>query len=93
MPTDRPPQPAVKETEVKEPYGYLEIVEQSELDHFSSILQKAQALAAEVERKKPSKHPKRYDGNIRKKHSGHRKCILCKHGLFLYRLCRPHRTL
>ncbi len=59
---NRPPQPAVEETEVEEPHGCLEIVEQSELDHFSSILQKAQALAAEAERKKPHKHLKRYDG-------------------------------
>jgi hypothetical protein len=42
----------------------LEIVEQSALDRFSAILQKAQKTAAEAERQKKSKkRPKTYDGN------------------------------
>jgi hypothetical protein len=44
----------------------LEIVEQSTLDHFNFVLQKAQELAAEAEKKKPRKHPKRYNGKSKK---------------------------
>jgi hypothetical protein len=51
---------------IEEPYTNLEIVKQSALDHFNSILQKAQRLAAEAERRNPQKWPKRYDGKLTK---------------------------
>jgi hypothetical protein len=52
------------ETGFNNPYDDdLEIVEQSALDHFNSILQKAQSLAAKAEIEKPRKRPKRYKGN------------------------------
>ncbi|KAH9979690.1 hypothetical protein BJV74DRAFT_798251 [Russula compacta] len=40
----------------------LEIVKQLALDHFNSILQRAQNLAVEAEKTKPQKHPGRYTG-------------------------------
>ena len=43
-----------EETNLDNQYdGDIEIVEQSELDHFNAILQKAQTLAAKKEREKP----------------------------------------
>jgi hypothetical protein len=50
------------------------VVEQSELDHFNAILQKAQYLAAEAERqKKPQKRPKTYNGNSKRTRRRHKK--------------------
>ena len=69
---DRPLQPAVEECEggqTEEETDLddgLEIVEQSALNHFSAILQKAQSLAAEAEKKNPRKRPKRYTGKSEK---------------------------
>ena len=57
-PTDGPLQPVSveceggQETEFEETFDGLEIVKQSALDHFNAILQKAQNLAEEAERKK-----------------------------------------
>src|SRR5713226_5551390 len=71
--TDEPLQHAVDECEggqeevemvIEEPYTDLNIVDQSTLYHFNSILQKAQRLAVEAERRKPRKRPKRYDGKL-----------------------------
>ena len=43
-----------EETNLDNSYdGDIEIVKQSELDHFNAILQKAQTLAAKKEREKP----------------------------------------
>jgi hypothetical protein len=73
--TDKPLWQAVDECEgsqeeveiiIEEPYTDLEIVKQSALDHFNSILLKAQKLAAEAERRNPWKRPKRYDGKSKK---------------------------
>jgi hypothetical protein len=53
----------------------LEIVEQSALDHFSDILQKAQCLATQAERERPRKCAKRYDGKSKrtlKRHKQHK---------------------
>jgi hypothetical protein len=80
---DRPLQPAVKEgeggqreeeTDIEEPYDGFEIVEQSALDHFNAILQKAQQLAAEAERMKPRKRPRRYEGKSKRTLKRHKKC-------------------
>jgi hypothetical protein len=54
------------ETDFEEPYNGLEIVEQSELDHFNAILQEAQRLAAKAEKDKPRKRPKIYYGNSKR---------------------------
>jgi hypothetical protein len=43
----------ISETDIREPYDGPEIVEQTALDHFNAILQKAQRLAAEAEKEKP----------------------------------------
>ncbi|KAN0111274.1 hypothetical protein V8E52_008649 [Russula decolorans] len=55
---------AEEEIAVKEPYNGLEIVEQSALDHFSAILQKAQRAAAEASR--DQKRPRTYDGKSKR---------------------------
>jgi hypothetical protein len=64
VPNDGPLQPAAEgceggqgeeEADIREPYGGPEIVEQSVLDHFNDVLQKAQRLAREAEREKPRK--------------------------------------
>ncbi len=94
VPTDRTLQPAVEECEggqeegeieTEEPCDCPEIVEQSALDHFSSILQKAQKLAAEAERKKHPKHPKQYDGKSTRTLKRQKKCWedLAKQGYLL----------
>ena len=59
---------------MEEPNNDLEpeIVEQSALDHFSAILQKAQRLAAEAERQNLRKR-KRYDGTSKSTQKRHRK--------------------
>jgi hypothetical protein len=44
----------------------LEIVEQVALDYFNSILQNAQKLAAEAEKQKPRKRPRRYNGKSKR---------------------------
>ena len=50
-----------EETDIEELYDDgPEIVEQSELDHFNTILQKAQRIAAEAG--KSQKRPKKYNG-------------------------------
>jgi hypothetical protein len=81
IPTDMPLQSAVEEcesgqgeekTDSEELDDGLEIVEQSELDHFNAILQTAQRLAAESEKKAP-KRPKRYDGKSKKTLKRHKK--------------------
>ena len=43
------------DTDLEDPYDSdgLEIVDQSELDNFVTIMQKAQKIAAQVEREKP----------------------------------------
>jgi len=50
----------------EEPFCGLEIVEQSALDHFNAILQKAQTLVAQAEMEKPQKRPKRYNGKSKR---------------------------
>jgi hypothetical protein len=55
-----------EETDLEETHDSLEIVEQSALDHFNNILLKAQELAANAEREKPRKRPKRYDGKSKR---------------------------
>lgn len=73
-PLDSPPQPAEgdqweKEIDLDDPSDDdLEIVEQSELDHFCAILQKAQRLAADAEREttKSRKRPRKYDGKSKR---------------------------
>ena len=62
-----------EETDSEEPCHGLEIVEQSELDHFSAVLQKAQELAAEAERKKTGKRPRHYDGKSKRTLKRHKK--------------------
>jgi hypothetical protein len=73
--TDEPLWQAVDECEggqeevemiIEEPYTNLEIVEQLALNHFNSILLKAQRLAAKAERRNPQKQPKRYDRKSKK---------------------------
>src|SRR6266566_9082563 len=68
IPDDIPIQPVVEEceggqgeeeTDIKDPYDGLEIVEQLELDHFNAILQKAQKLAMEAQGERPQKRPRR----------------------------------
>jgi hypothetical protein len=51
----------------------LEIVEQSALDHFNFILQKAQSLAAKQEHVNPRKCPKRYNGKSERSLKRHKK--------------------
>jgi len=71
-PDDGPLQPAIGEWEggqVEEEIDVddcLEIVEQSALDHFNSVLQKAQRAAAQAEKDNPRKRPKRYDGTSKR---------------------------
>jgi len=48
-----------------------EIIEQSALDHFSAILQKAQRLAAEAERQNSRK--RKYDGTSKSTQKHYRK--------------------
>ena len=48
--------------DLENPYNDPEIVEQSALNHFNAILQKAQRTTAEAEKKGLQKHPKRYLG-------------------------------
>lgn len=55
-----------EEIHVEEPYNGLEIVEQSALDHFNAVLQKAQRAATEAQKEKPRKRPKRYDGKSKR---------------------------
>jgi hypothetical protein len=43
----------MEETDLEKPCYGLEIVEQSALDHFNAVLQKAQELAAKAERENP----------------------------------------
>lgn len=80
---DIPLQPAVEECEsgheeeemdIDGPYDGLEIVEQSALDHFNAILQKAQSVAAEAEREKPRKRPRRYEGKSKRTLKRREKC-------------------
>jgi hypothetical protein len=52
----------------------LEIVEQSELDHFVSVLQNAQKIAAKAEREqKPQKRPQKFDGKSERTRRRHKK--------------------
>jgi len=51
---------------LEEPYYGLEIMEQSELDHFNAVLQKAQKLAAKAERENPQKCPRKYNGKSKR---------------------------
>ena len=83
IPDNGPLQPAVKEceggqreeeTDLEEPYDDLEIVEQSALDHFNTVLQKAQSLAAKAEREKSRKRPRRYTGKSKRTLKQHKKC-------------------
>ena len=65
------------DTDLEDPYDSdgLEIVDQSELDNFVTIMQKAQKIAAQVEREKPRKCPRTYDGKSKrtlKQHKKHR---------------------
>lgn len=66
---DRPFQPAQAVAEFEDGEGdsdledpCLEIVEQSQLNHFISVLQNAQRVAARAERENPQKRPTTYDG-------------------------------
>jgi hypothetical protein len=88
-----PLQPAVEEYEadqeggeiaIEEPYDGLEIIEQSALDHFNSILHKAQRAAAQAEKEKPQKCPRRYNGKSARTLKRHKKCQedLVKKGYF-----------
>ena len=72
---DEPLQPTIDEcegvqeeveAESEERYGDLEIVEQSALDDFNSILKRAQQLAAETERMMPQKRPRKYDSKSKR---------------------------
>jgi hypothetical protein len=83
-PNDRHLQPAAEECgggqredeiDIEEPYEGLEIVEQSALDHFNAILQKAQGLAAlaQGEKEKTRKRPRRYSGRSKKTLKQHKK--------------------
>ena len=59
MPKECESRQGKEKTNLDNPYDNdLEIVVQSELDHFNAILQKAQSLAAKKEREKPQKRPK-----------------------------------
>jgi hypothetical protein len=49
-------------SDLEDPCHGLEIVEQSALDHFHAVLQKAQRLAAEAENVEPGKHKRKRDG-------------------------------
>jgi hypothetical protein len=65
------------DTDLEDPYDSdgLEIVDQSELDNFVTIMQKAQKIAAQVEREKSRKRPRTYDGKSKrtlKRHKKHR---------------------
>ena len=63
-----------EETNLEKQYDGLEIVEQSALDHFNSILQKAQKLAAKAEKNKSQKRPKRYEGKSKRTLKRRKKC-------------------
>ena len=88
---DEPLQPTIDEcegvqeeveAESEERYGDLEIVEQSALDDFNSILKRAQQLAAETERMMPQKRPRKYDSKSKRtlKHREQRREDLAKQG-------------
>jgi len=63
-----------EEINLEKQYDGLEIVKQSALDHFNSILQKAQKLAAKVERDGLQKWPKRYEGKSKRTLKWCKKC-------------------
>ena len=95
IPTNRPLQPAnekyeggqrEEETDFEE-FCDLEIVEQSALDHFNTVLQKAQRIVAKAEKEKPPKRPKRYEGKSKRTLKWCKKCQedLAKQGyLFVF---------
>ena len=56
----------MEETDLEKPCYGLEIVEQSALDHFNAVLQKAQELAAKAERENPRKRPRKYTGKSKR---------------------------
>ena len=63
------------DTDLKDPYDLdgLEIMDQLELDNFVTIIQKAQKIAAQVEREKPQKCPKTYNGRSKRTLKQHKK--------------------
>jgi hypothetical protein len=69
---------------IEERYEGLEIVEQSALDHFNAVLQKAQRATAEAEREMPRKRPRRYDGKSKRTLKRHKQFQedLAKKGYF-----------
>jgi hypothetical protein len=71
-----------EETDFEEPYDGLEIAEQTALDHFNAILQKAQILATKAEKDKPRKRPRRYSGKSQRtlKRQKDRREALAKQG-------------
>ena len=61
-----------EDTDIEELYDDgPKIVKQSELDHFNTILQKAQRIAAEAE--KSQKHPKKYNGKSKRTLKRHKR--------------------
>ena len=82
IPDDTILQPAVgmceggqreEEIDIEEPCYDLEIVEQTALEHFNAVLQKAQEVAAEAEKKNPRKRPRKYTGKSDKTLRRHKK--------------------
>lgn len=66
---NNPLQPKLEDSE-----DDLEIVEQSELDHFIAVLQNAQIIAAKAEREwKPEKHPNKFEGKSKRTQRQHKK--------------------
>src|SRR6266566_4856312 len=75
IPNDTPIQPIVEEYEggqgkeeidIEDLYNGLKIVEQSELNYFNAILQKAQKLTMKAQGERPQKHSRRYDGKSKR---------------------------
>ena len=64
------------DTDLKDPYDSdgLKIMDQSELDNLVTIMQKVKKIAAQVEREKPQKCPRTYDGKSKRTLKRHKKC-------------------